>query len=220
MTFSIIAKCRRTGQFGVGAVTGVAAVGKFLANAAAGAGAVATQGRVNPYLGLDGLQRLKSGFSAGDTLTSVLSVDTRAGTRQCAVIDVQGRTAVWTGPETSPWAGAEQHDHFSVQGNLLAGAHVLRAIADTFKAMEDAPLEERLLVALTAGEAAGGDRRGERSAAIFVVDREEYPLWDIRVDHHHDPLSELKRLHEVFARELIPEIRKMPTRARPGGFAD
>ena len=106
-----------------------------------------------------------------------------------------------------------------MQGNRLVGPQVLDAVAEAFRHADKRPLIERLIEALAAGDRCGGDRHGESSAVIYVVDQEAYPLWDIRVDHHLDPVAELRRLHDVFAREVLPEILAMPTRDNPAGKA-
>ena len=219
MTFSIVARCPRTGQFGVAAATAMPAVGKLLSHAAAGAGAVATQALVNPYLGLDGLALLRQGLSAKEVLERLKATDPCMELRQCALIDAQGDSLCWTGDKCLPWAGSLSGEQFSVQGNRLVGPQVLDAVAEAFRHAEKRPLIERLIEALAAGDRCGGDRHGESSAVIYVVDQEEYPLWDIRVDHHLDPVAELRRLHDVFAREVLPEILAMPTRDNPAGKA-
>lgn len=217
MTFSIVARCPRTGQFGVAAATAMPAVGKLLSHAAAGFGAVATQAQVNPYLGLDGLKLLARGMSADEVIERLQQTDPAMPVRQCAVIDREGRTACWTGDQCLPWSGSIAGEQFSVQGNRLAGHQVLQAVAAAFMRCLDQPLVERLIEAIAAGDREGGDRHGESSAAIYLVDTEEYPLWDIRVDHHRDPVAELRRLHRVFAEQVLPEILKMPTRQNPAG---
>ena len=219
MTFSIVARCPRSGQFGVAAATAMPAVGKLLSHAAAGAGAVATQAQVNPYLGLDGLALLRQGLSAKEALQRLQSTDPCMELRQCALIDAQGDTVCWTGEKCIPWAGSLTGEQFSVQGNRLVGPQVLDAVAEAFRQTQERPLIERLIEALAAGDRCGGDRHGESSAVIYVVDQEAYPLWDIRVDHHLDPVAELRRLHDVFAREVLPEILAMPTRDNPAGKA-
>jgi uncharacterized Ntn-hydrolase superfamily protein len=219
MTFSIVARCPRSGQFGVAAATAMPAVGKLLSHAAVGAGAVATQAQVNPYLGLDGLELLRQGLSAVQALERLKGTDPCMELRQCALIDAQGDTVCWTGEKCIPWAGSLAGEQFCVQGNRLVGPQVLDAVAEAFRRTEKRPLIERLIEALAAGDRCGGDRHGESSAVIYVVDQEEYPLWDIRVDHHLDPLAELRRLHKVFARDVLPEILAMPTRDNPAGLA-
>lgn len=220
MTFSLIARCPITGQFGVAAATAIPAVGKLLTHAVAGVGAVATQAQLNPYLGIDGVRLLQNGRSAREVRDILSGQDPVAEHRQFAVIDRVGHTAAWTGSDCLDWAGHREHDGFSVQGNRLTGEDVLDAVAEAFRAAADKSLDERLMEALEAGDSVGGDKKGERSATIYIVDKEEYPLWDIRVDAHPDPFSELRRLHDIFARDLVPEILRMPTRANPAGEAE
>ncbi len=219
MTFSIIARCPRTGQFGIGAATALPAVGKLLTHAGAGVGAVATQARLNPYIGIDGFRYLTEGASAEAVRDRLAAEDLRREDRQFAVIDGSGATASFTGGDCIPWAGAFEGAGFSVQGNRLAGPEVLEAAAEAFTRRADAALADRLLEALAAGDAQGGDLKGEVSATIHVVDREEYPLWDIRVDEHADPIRELRRLHGIFTEKLLPEILNMPSRRDPAGSA-
>lgn len=144
MTFSIIARCPRTGQFGVAAATAMPAVGKLLSHAAARVGAVATQAQINPYLGIDGLRLLREGCTASE------------------VIDRHGEVACWTGAKCPPWAGAIAAEQFCVQGNRLAGRAVLKAAAEAYRRASARPLVERLMEALAAGDAGGGDRCGDR----------------------------------------------------------
>jgi uncharacterized Ntn-hydrolase superfamily protein len=217
MTLSIIARCPHTGELGIAAATSVPAVGKLLCYAWPRTGAVATQGLLNPYLGIDGIHLLKDGMSAREVVASLSATDERAARRQFAVIDREGRTAVWTGEGCKPWAGALYGEGFSVQGNRLTGPDVAWRAAKRFEAMPEAPLVDRLCEALADGLQTGGDRLGERSATVYVVAEEEYPLWDIRVDDHDDPIGELFRLRDVFAEKLLPHIRKMATREHPGG---
>ncbi|MEZ3134452.1 DUF1028 domain-containing protein [Stutzerimonas kunmingensis] len=220
MTFSIIARCPRTGQFGVAAATAMPAVGKLLTHAAAHVGAVATQAQINPYLGIDGLRFLRQFSPAAEVLERLRCTDPCMSQRQCAVIDSKGRTACWTGEKCLPWAGSIAGEQFCVQGNRLKGREVLEAACEGYERSAHLPLVERLMEAIAAGDAQGGDRHGESSATVYVVDNEEYPLWDIRVDHHPDPFAELRRLHDVFARDVVPEILAMSTRANPAGAAE
>lgn len=201
-------------------MTAVPAVGKLLAHAVARTGAVATQARVNPYLGIDGIGLLRQRLCADDVLATLKRADPRIESRQLAIIDAAGRTATFTGAECMGWAGSLEAEGFAVQGNRLAGRKVLEGAADAFTRHASLSLPERLIEALCAGDAAGGDRHEEESAAVYVVDLEDYPLWDIRVDQHETPLVELRRLHRVFNERLLPEIQRMPTRANPAGAAD
>ena len=212
MTFSIVARCPRTGKFGVAAATAMAAVGKLASHATARHGAIATQALLNPYFGYDGLRLLEQGYSAGETLDMLLGQEKEPEKRQVGIVDRNGNTAAWTGRDTLPWSGELAEKDFSTQGNRLARPEVLEAVASVMHETEARELAERLLLALEAGVAAGGDAKGERSANIFVFHKEEYPLWDVRVDDHDEPLKELRRLYNVFREELLPQFERMPTR--------
>lgn len=217
MTFSIIGRCARTGQFGIAAATAMPAIGKLLTHAAAGKGAVATQARINPYLGIDGLDLLQQGLEAQAVIDRLAEMDPRMDLRQVAVLDAEGRAAAHTGEGCPAWAGHLTVKDCSVQGNRVAGPGVLEKAQEAFLRDPGALLPQRLLEALRAGDAEGGDLKGEHSATIYVVDSEEYPLWDIRVDEHARPLDELERLFHVFAERVVPQIQLMPSRANPAG---
>lgn len=220
MTFSIVARCPKSGEFGIAATTALPAVGKLLAHASPHVGAVATQALLNPYLGIDGLDLLKSGMNAQETLEALKLTDPAINYRQIGLVDKDGKTAIWTGENCLGWAGGQELENFCVQGNRLRGPEVIEVAVTTYKNMSASPLVERLVQALAAGMAAGGDRREERSANVYVVADEDYPLWDIRVDDHDDPINELIRLRRVFSQELLPHIRRMATRANPTGIID
>lgn len=217
MTFSLIAHCPNTGQFGLAATTAVPAVGKLLTYAMAGVGAVATQARLNPYLGLDGIRLLERGISARDVIEKLRSSDPCIEQRQFALVDNKRRTAAWTGSQCLDWAGHREAEGVCAQGNRLQGPEVLDAVVESFQKSAGQPLSRRLIGSIVAGGEAGGDKDGALSATLYVVDTEEYPLWDIRVDEDASPIDELKRLYDVFERDVIPHIREMPTRSNPGG---
>ncbi|SHJ40904.1 Uncharacterized conserved protein, Ntn-hydrolase superfamily [Aureimonas altamirensis DSM 21988] len=214
MTLSIAARCPRTNQFGVAAATEMPAVGKFLSYAYPGFGAFATQALVNPYLGIDGVKLLSLSVSAHGTVETVLDDDAERHKRQVAAIDKEGRAYAFTGEDCLPWAGHRTDRNVSVQGNRLEGPSVLEAMLQAFEQDAGAELVHRLIAAIAAGVAAGGDRAGERSANVYIVGAEEYPLWDIRVDDHPDVVSELRRLETVFRKELYPHVLEMPPRRR------
>ncbi|HLW27447.1 MAG TPA: DUF1028 domain-containing protein [Kiloniellales bacterium] len=219
MTFSIVARCARTGQFGIAAATAMPAVGKLLTHAAAGAGAVATQARINPYLGIDGLKLLQQGLAAQEVVDALGKQDPRMDLRQVAVVDGHGRAAVHTGRRCPDWAGHLTGENYAIQGNRITGREVLERARDALSRDAELSLARRLMNALKAGDSEGGDRKGEFSATIYVVDTEEYPLWDIRVDQHPRPLEELERLFDIFTVEVVPQIKRMPSRAHPAGEA-
>ncbi|PLZ00864.1 DUF1028 domain-containing protein [Burkholderia sp. WAC0059] len=216
MTFSIVARCARTGQLGVAVSTAVPAVGAMCPYLRPNVGAVTTQSWVNPYLALRALERLEAGDSAEAALGHVLRTDPSADLRQLGIVDRAGRGVAWTGPSCTGWAGDRRGPGYTVQGNMLVGPETLDAMAGAFEASVDAPLAQRLMAALEAGQAAGGDRRGRQSAALKVVGEEEYALLDLRVDEHPDPVAELRRVFGVARHQLAPFVAGMPTRDDPG----
>jgi uncharacterized Ntn-hydrolase superfamily protein len=175
---------------------------------------------VNPYLGIDGLALLRNRLCATDVLAALCRSDPRPEARQIAIVDAAGRSCAHTGKECLPYAGSKQGAGFSVQGNRLAGPHVIESAVECFEQLAELTLAERLLRALSAAEDAGGDREGEESAVLYVVDSEEYPLWDMRVDQHRDPVAELERLYPIFLEHVLPEIARMPTRRNPAGLRE
>lgn len=209
-------------MLGVAVSTRIPAVGMLCPFVQAGAGAIVTQARVNPYLGIDGLKLLAQGWSAQKALDKVLMDDPMREARQVAIVDAQGRVAAYTGPQCDEWAGHRLGNGYSVQGNILLGPQTLEAMAQAFEAHEIYDLPERLLRALEAGQAAGGDKRGKQSAALKVYYEEEYPYLDLRVDEHVDPVAELLRVYTVASRSLVPYIKigGMPTRSNPAGLTD
>jgi uncharacterized Ntn-hydrolase superfamily protein len=217
MTWSIIAKDPATGHVGIAVTTCAFAVGARVPFIATGVGAIASQAFINPFYGSRGLELLKAGASATDVIRIVTAADEGRSDRQVHVMDIQGKFATWTGDTCVPWAGHLVRDHFSVAGNMLAGPRVIEETARVFAAESAMPFPRRLIAALNAGQAAGGDKRGRQSAAVLIHDEEEYPLFDMRVDDHADPLAELARLEEVSRQRYIHYRTCMPTRANPAG---
>jgi uncharacterized Ntn-hydrolase superfamily protein len=216
-TFSIVAYDATSGMLGVAISTRVPAVGAVCPFARAGVGAISTQAWTNPLLGVDGLDLLEQGNSAEVTLQKLLDADPDPEMRQVIAVDKEGRSAAHTGSEADPWKGHRTGDGYAVAGNMLVGEETITAMAEAFEASADEPLSERLLRALESGQAAGGDKRGRQSAALFVVKSESYPYLDLRVDEHPDPVAELRRVYEVAKRELLPFVEAMPTRDNPKG---
>lgn len=220
MTWSIIARDEATGRIGIAVATRFFAVGALVPHIRTGVGAVATQAWVNPYFGPRGLALLAAGASAEDTVRMLLTVDEGRDHRQVHVMDRQGRFAAGTGALCVPWCGHLVHDTFSIAGNMLAGEAVIHATAETYVAQAAQPFARRLLAAMRAGEAAGGDKRGKQSAALLIHDAEEYPLVDVRVDDHPDPLTELARLESVHRERFVHFRRFGPNRTDPTGLTD
>ncbi len=218
-TFSICGRCSRTGQLGVAVATRFLAVGALAPRARAGVGAVSTQAFVNPYHGLWMMEALAAGLPAPEALAASLARDPRPDLRQLVVVDAAGRSAAHTGENCDTWRGHRVGPNFAAAGNMLSGPAVLDAMVETFTATEDLdlPLAERLLRCLEAGEAAGGDKRGKQSAALLVVEEEDYPLLDLRVDDHREPVAELRRIYGVYLRDYADILRRLPTRANPAG---
>ncbi len=216
-TFSIVAYDATSGMLGVAVSTRVPAVGATCPFARAGVGAISTQAWTNPLLGVDGLDLLERGYSAEVALQKLLDADPDPESRQIIAVDKEGSSAAHTGSETDPWKGHRTGDGYAVAGNMLVGEETITAMAEAFGASADEPLSERLLRALESGQAAGGDKRGRQSAALYVVKSEPYPYLDLRVDEHPDPVAELRRIYEVAKGELLPFVEAMPTRENPKG---
>jgi uncharacterized Ntn-hydrolase superfamily protein len=220
MTWSIIAKDSATGQIGIAVATKFFAVGALVPHIAPGIGGIATQALVNPYYGIDGLKLLREGKSPQDILASLIGADAGAETRQLHIMDASGRIAAHTGRECIDWCGHLEGDGFSIAGNMLAGGRVLEDTARVFVDNASLPFSRRLLAAMRAGEAAGGDKRGKQSAALLIHDTEDWPALDLRVDDHPDPLAELERLEQA-SRERWAHFRQfLPSRANPAGITD
>jgi len=217
MTFSIVARDAATGTFGIAVTTKFFGVGSLCPFARAGVGAVATQALVNPTYGPRGLDLLAQGMSPEEVVDALLAADDGRDHRQLHVIDARGRVAARSGAECVDWFGHQTFDGFSVAGNMLAGPAVVSETAKAFQASAGAPLAERLIHALEAGQTAGGDKRGKQSAALLIVSTEVYPYLDIRVDDNPEPVVELRRLYTESQAEYLPFKDKLPTRANPSG---
>ena len=216
-TFSIVAYDDASDMLGVAVSTRVPAVGATCPFARGGVGAISTQAWTNPLLGVDGLDLLERGYSAEEALQELLGADPDPEMRQIIVVDREGRSAAHTGSETDPWKGHRTGDGYAVAGNMLVGEETITAMTEAFGASTGEPLSERLLRALESGQAAGGDKRGRQSAALYVVKSAPYPYLDLRVDEHADPVAELRRVYQVAKKELLPFVEAMPTRDNPKG---
>lgn len=211
-TFSIAARCPRTGMLGVGVSTAVPAIGGLCPFVAPRTGAIATQSWVNPYLGIDGLTLLKSGMSAKAVLDKLIADDPGREVRQVGVVDAEGGVAAFTGEDCTAWCGHEVGDGFTVQGNMLVSGETVSAMAQEARATAALSLPERLMRVLEAGQKAGGDKRGKQSAYIKVHDTEEYPYLAIGVDDHPAPVAELRRVYEVARAQCLPFVTGLSTR--------
>jgi uncharacterized Ntn-hydrolase superfamily protein len=220
MTWSIIARDSKTGRFGIAVATRFFAVGARVPHIAAGIGGIATQALVNPYYGIDGVRLLRDGREPREIVETLIAGDSGCESRQLHILDAKGRIASHTGRQCIGWCGHIEGDGFSIAGNMLAGPQVLDDSAKAYLVHETLPFAQRLIAAMRAGEAAGGDKRGKQSAALLIHGEEEWSELDLRVDDHTDPLAELERLERV-SRERWVHFRKfLPTRKNPAGITD
>ena len=216
-TFSIVGRCERTGQLGVAVSTADVGAGRMVTWAKAGVGAVATQSWPNLYLAIDGLRLMAEGKTADAALERVIREDPGREVRQLGIVDARGGSATFSGRDCTDWFGGVNGPGFAAQGNMLIRGETVSAMAHAFESGHDLDLGERLMRALEAGQAAGGDKRGRQCSALLVVDREEFPLWDLRVDEHPQPVPELRRIYEVARLDLLPFVQGLPTRENPLG---
>ena len=220
MTWSLIAKDNATGQIGIAVATKFFAVGARVPHIAPTIGAIATQALVNPYYGIDGVRLLREGHAPRDIVETLIATDAGHASRQLHIMDATGRIAAFTGKDCVDWCGHLEGDGFSIAGNMLAGGRVLDDTAKTYLANAGMPFARRMIAAMRAGEAAGGDKRGRQSAALLIYGEEEWSDLDLRVDDHIDPLTELERL-EAVSRERWVHFRKyLPSRKNPAGITD
>ncbi|MFC3419914.1 DUF1028 domain-containing protein [Salinicoccus hispanicus] len=209
-TFSITARCPKTGQLGVAVSTKLPAVGMLVPFVKSGTGAIATQSFVNPYIGIRGLEYLSLGMGAEEAKDKIISEEQDLEFRQFAIVDADGNTAAFSGNQCEGYYNHFEGDGFVVAGNMLVNEKTLTDMQRTFVIHSDLELSERLLRALQAGQKAGGDKRGKQSASLKVYDTEDYPLVDLRVDEHEDPVAELTRIYEVAKKQLFPFMPEMP----------
>jgi uncharacterized Ntn-hydrolase superfamily protein len=220
MTWSIIARDVETGAFGIAVATRFFAVGALVPHVAPQVGAVATQALVSPLYGVDGLRLLREGASADAAVKRLVDADSGNAYRQVHAMDAAGGVGAHTGTKCIGWCGHIARGGVSFAGNMLAGAAVLDDTAAAYLANAGRPFARRLIAALQAGEAAGGDKRGRQSAALVIYGEDEWPVLDLRVDDHGDPLAELDRLERVSRERFVHFRRHMPSRRNPLGLID
>ena len=207
-TYSIVACDLGAGQWGVAVQSKFLAVGSVVPWADPGIGAIATQSYANPRYGPDGLALLRDGRSAAETLETLTSADKDRDQRQAGIVDGQGRAATFTGSGCHDWAGGRTGDGYAAQGNILVSQDTVDALATTFEGNAHLELAERLIECLAAAQAAGGDRRGQQSASLLVVEKDagygglSDAVVDLRVDEHAQPIAELLRIFGLH-RELF-----------------
>jgi uncharacterized Ntn-hydrolase superfamily protein len=205
-TYSIVGCDLEARQWGVAVQSKFLAVGALCPFAEAEVGAVATQSFVNPRYGPDGLALLREGLSAEEAVERLTAADEGRGQRQLGIVDREGRAATYTGERCFAWAGGRTGAGYAAQGNILVGEETVDALAATFEATTDLPLVQRLIECLRAAQAAGGDRRGQQSAALIVVEKDggyaglSDTLVDLRVDDHERPIEELRRIYAIHRR--------------------
>jgi len=220
MTWSIIARDKNTGQFGIAVATRFFAVGGLVPHLKSGVGAIATQALVNLFYGTDGLRLLEQGASAEEVVATVTAADSGRDQRQVHAIDTQGGTAAHTGKSCIDWSGHVAGDNFSVAGNMLAGPRVIEDTAAAYAKNAALSFPRRLIAAMRAGEAAGGDKRGKQSAALVICGEEEWPDLNLRVDDHAEPLAELERLESISRERLVHFMAMWPRRRDRIGITD
>lgn len=220
MTWSIVARDDGGNAFGVAMATKFFAVGALCPHARSRVGALSTQALVNPLYGPKGIALLELGIAPEEIIKSLTGPDAGRDHRQVHLIDAQGRIAAHTGTACIAWCGQVAGEGFSVAGNMLAGPKVVEDTARAYEAARGRPFAERLIRALEAGEAAGGDARGKQAAALLIHTSEAYPFLDLRVDDHAEPLAELRRLYEKSFERFQPFLGCLPRSGRPAGLTD
>jgi uncharacterized Ntn-hydrolase superfamily protein len=213
MTFAISAKCPHTGKFGVAISTRPIAVGSRCPFITPGVGVVVSMAATDPRLGPLGLKLLGLGYSAPKVLAEIAASDPHIDYRQVSVIDRDGHAVARTGARNKPWSGAICEAGMVAMGNGLVSERTASAMTERFHARAGDPLEARLLAALEAGRDAGGQHGGQHSAALLVYRTQPYPLVDLRVDEHAEPIGELRRIFALYE----PQIAYYETRPwQPG----
>jgi uncharacterized Ntn-hydrolase superfamily protein len=221
MTFSLVGRCARTGMLGAVVTTSSIAVGSRCPHARAGIGAALTQHRTDPRLGPWALELLSGGLTAEQARDAIVAGTPHCDWRQLAIIDREGRTAAFSGAKVNPEKGEAHGRDCAAIANIVRSSDVPRAMIKAFEAAPAAPLARRLIDALTAGEAAGGELKPVASAALLVVHRESFAYVDLRVDDHGSPIEELARLWETYEPEADAYVVRAldPDRAtRPPGM--
>jgi len=217
-TYSIAACDLEASQWGVAVQSKFLAVGAVVPWAEPEVGAIATQAYANPSYGPNGLALLRDGLSASEVVERLTAEDEGRDHRQLGVVDAQGGSASWTGPGCNAWAGGRTGQGYAAQGNILVGEETVAALVTTYEANPRLPLVQRLLECLVAAQAAGGDRRGQQSASVLVVQRNggyaglSDTLVDLRVDDHERPIEELRRIYGIHRRlfEVSPREDWLP----------
>lgn len=220
MTWSIVAREPQTGHLGIAVASRFFAAGAVVPHIRGMVGAIATQAFVNPTYGTDGLELLRDGLTPKEIISRLTGRDQGSPQRQLHLIDAAGRNDAFTGENCIDWAGHLVADGVSVAGNMLVGPQVIEATLSTYQQRGDLAFADRLLAAMDAGEAAGGDKRGRQAAGLKIYRDQDYAWLDLRVDDHAEPLVELRRLLAVARERYIHVADTMPTRDNPHGMID
>jgi uncharacterized Ntn-hydrolase superfamily protein len=227
-TYSIAACDLDAGHWGVAVQSKFLSVGSVVPWAEPHVGAVATQAYANPRYGPEGLALLREGQPAEEVVRRLVAADDGRDERQLGVVDSRGGSASWTGSGCLDWAGHRTGPGYAAQGNILVGSETVEALAETFEATAGKSLDQRLLDCLDGAQAAGGDRRGQQSASLLVVERNggyaqlSDVLFDLRVDDHSTPIAELRRIHELHVRlfGVTPRREWLPLEGELRGEVD
>ena len=219
MTWSILARDDE-GRFGVAIASRFFAVGALCVHTRRGVGALATQALMNPLYGSAGLALLSAGRTAAEVVDTLIAGDAGRAHRQLHVLPAVGGAAAHTGAHCIDWCGHRVFEDFSVAGNMLAGPQVVEATAQAYRDAQGRPMAERLLAAMAAGEAAGGDKRGKQAAALRIHGDEDHPQLDLRVDDHAEPVNELQRLYRKSLERYQPFIACLAGRHDGVGLLD
>jgi uncharacterized Ntn-hydrolase superfamily protein len=214
MTWSILVRDPASGALGAAVATRFFAVGALAIHVEGEVAALATQALINPMYALHGMARLRAGEPPDAVVGALPAEDAGCDHRQLHMIDAQGRIAQYTGKDCVSWYGSVRGTDVSVAGNMLAGAAVDEHTLAAFQ-RATGPLVDRLLTALEAGEAVGGDKRGKQSAAVIVFGREDYAEVDLRVDEHPRPVAELRRIWGIFKLQTRPFLEGMARKGQP-----
>lgn len=220
MTWSIVARDPVSGAFGIAAASRFFALGALVPWLKSGLGAAATQAFINPMLGQTTLGLLEIGEDAAEAVAAAVAADPGRAHRQLHAVDAYGRTGAFTGEACVDWCGHVAGEGVSVAGNMLVDRVVVEHSLQAYEAAADRPFAERLLAALQAGDAAGGDKRGRQSAVLAIHSTETYPELSIRVDDHADPINELQRIYTKAQRDFVVFRQFIPTAENPAGITD
>lgn len=219
MTWSILVRDDK-GSFGAAIASRFFAVGALCVHARHGVGILSTQALMNPLYGPAGIEAMANGVPASRAIAALTQDDQGREQRQVHLLPAHGPGAAHTGAQCIDWCGHLVQDGLSVAGNMLAGPSVIEATAQAYLDHPELPMAERLLLAMDAGQAEGGDKRGKQSAALFIQGAEKYRQLDLRVDDHEDPLPELRRLYNKSLERFQPFLACLPSRDRPSGLID